>query len=141
MKVDHEGNDRLARLAPNSSNTECSSFLCAVVVGQVQSRRVPGAASPMELDVHLRTIILASMKTISVTSLKTHLSREIRKVQMGESIVVTDRQVPVAELIPFRSTGISVIAAKEPLKRLKIEHSIRINIDPHDLLMEDRQRR
>jgi antitoxin (DNA-binding transcriptional repressor) of toxin-antitoxin stability system len=40
------------------------------------------------------------MKTISVSQLKTHLSRELRKVGKGSSILVTDHDHPVAILSP-----------------------------------------
>ncbi len=38
------------------------------------------------------------MKTISVSQLKAHLSRELRKVEKGNSILITDHDHPVAIL-------------------------------------------
>ena len=46
-----------------------------------------------------------TMKTINVAELKAHLSQYLRKAQNGERIVVTDRQTPIAELVPLRRTG------------------------------------
>ena len=40
------------------------------------------------------------METISISSLKTHLSSELKKVQNGTRILVLDHKRPVAELIP-----------------------------------------
>lgn len=44
------------------------------------------------------------MKTLSVSHLKAHLSEELRYVQAGEEVVVTDRGRPVARLVPFTAT-------------------------------------
>ena len=41
------------------------------------------------------------MKITSVTDLKAHLSERLRQVQAGESLVVTDRNQPVALLQPL----------------------------------------
>jgi len=43
------------------------------------------------------------MKTTSVTDLKANLSARLRRVQAGESFLVTDRQQPVALLQPVPS--------------------------------------
>jgi prevent-host-death family protein len=42
-----------------------------------------------------------TMKTCSVSHLKAHLSEELRHVQAGEELVVTDRDRPVARLVPY----------------------------------------
>lgn len=41
------------------------------------------------------------MTTVSLSQLKTHLSRYIREVQRGGEVQVTDRGVPVARLAPI----------------------------------------
>lgn len=41
------------------------------------------------------------MKTISVSELKARLSENLRLVAEGEEVLVTDRGVPVARLVPL----------------------------------------
>lgn len=50
-----------------------------------------------ELD---RDLILDYMIS-TVSSLKAHLSENLRRVAMGETVVVTDRRKPVARIIPY----------------------------------------
>ena len=45
------------------------------------------------------------MKTIGVAQLKTHLSRYLDQVKAGGEVVVTERGVPVAKLVPLRGLG------------------------------------
>jgi prevent-host-death family protein len=45
------------------------------------------------------------MKTIGVAQLKTHLSRYLDQVKGGTEVVVTERGVPVAKLVPLRGPG------------------------------------
>ena len=42
------------------------------------------------------------MATVAVTELKAKLSRYLSRVKAGEEILVTDRNVPVARLVPVR---------------------------------------
>lgn len=41
------------------------------------------------------------MKTANISDLKQHLSARLQSVQAGETLVVTDRHVPVAMLAPL----------------------------------------
>lgn len=41
------------------------------------------------------------MKTVGVRQLKEHLSRYLKRVKSGESIIVTDRKKEVAVLVPY----------------------------------------
>ena len=41
------------------------------------------------------------MLTVNVTELKTHLSRYLEQVKSGAEIVITERGVPVAKLVPL----------------------------------------
>ena len=79
------------------------------------------------------------MDTISISSLKTHLSAELKKVQNGTRILVLDHKRPVAELIPtgteelFLSVAeqkyayhpVSPLTKKDPLHDLEKERSDR----------------
>jgi prevent-host-death family protein len=45
------------------------------------------------------------MKTTAVAKLKAHLSKYLRLVRAGEEILVTDRDVPVARIVPVGDLG------------------------------------
>ena len=42
------------------------------------------------------------MKTVNIGELKNHLSGYLQLVRKGEEIVIRDRNVPVARILPFR---------------------------------------
>ena len=44
------------------------------------------------------------MATVTITQAKTHLSSLIKKVRHGESILILDRNIPVARLEPLDGT-------------------------------------
>lgn len=51
------------------------------------------------------------MNTISIADLKTHLSAELKKVQAGAVITITDHKRPVAEIRPIaqrKNTGFEI---------------------------------
>ena len=55
------------------------------------------------------------MKSVNIQDAKTHLSRHLRRVKRGKTLVICDRNTPVAELRPLTSaTG-----AKRPLGALR----------------------
>lgn len=41
------------------------------------------------------------MKTVKIAELKNHLSTYITHVRQGEEVIVCDRKLPVAKLVPF----------------------------------------
>jgi antitoxin (DNA-binding transcriptional repressor) of toxin-antitoxin stability system len=80
------------------------------------------------------------MKYSSVSYLKAHLSAELKAVQAGETVVVMDRDHPVARLAPLEDEkGIEV---REPLRAFAFEQPVPIvsggSLAP---LFEDRGRR
>lgn len=44
------------------------------------------------------------METVNIHYCKTNLSRLLSRVELGEEIVISNRGVPIAKLIPFRSS-------------------------------------
>ena len=42
------------------------------------------------------------METVNIHQAKTHLSRLLSRVEHGEEIVISNRGIPVAKLVPFR---------------------------------------
>ncbi len=80
------------------------------------------------------------MKTINISTLKTHLSAELKKVRRGERLVVMDRDVPIAELIPYSTPERLVIRA--PLGKLRVPRQLKgTGLDPRVALQEDRESR
>jgi prevent-host-death family protein len=45
------------------------------------------------------------MKPVNIQQAKTHLSRYLKRVKNGESLVICDRNVPVAELRPLTESA------------------------------------
>ncbi len=60
------------------------------------------------------------MKAVKIAALKDTLSKTLRAVESGESIMVTDRSRPVAMLIPVESEdGVTVVARQRPFLSLR----------------------
>ena len=76
------------------------------------------------------------MKTIGVAELKAHLSRELRRVTQGESILVTDHSRPVAVLCPLPNGLPLVRQAASPLELPDVAPLIAS--DPLDFLAAER---
>ena len=62
------------------------------------------------------------MKTAAVARLKAELSRYLRLVKSGEEILVTERRVPVARLVPIDAGD----AADEGLRELERQWLLRL---------------
>ena len=79
------------------------------------------------------------MKTISVSQLKTHLSREIHKVEKGHSLLITDHDHPVAILTSVKDSEKKWNQiAEKPMNTFKRITTIQVKTDPLDLLREER---
>ena len=48
------------------------------------------------------------MKSATISRLKASLSEYLVKVRAGEELVVTDRGVPVAKIVPLKRTGLGI---------------------------------
>jgi len=81
------------------------------------------------------------MKTISVSQLKTHLSREIHNVEKGHSLLITDHDHPVAILTSIKDSEQKWLQiAEKPMNTFKLKSTIKVKTDPLDLLREERSR-
>jgi prevent-host-death family protein len=82
------------------------------------------------------------MKTMTISYFKAHISEQLRKVRKGTRIVISDRDTPVAEVLPYRlePAGITV---RGPLVTpfAALLSSLKIDHDPVECLLEDRGRR
>lgn len=45
------------------------------------------------------------METINIHQAKTNLSRLLSRVELGEEIIISNRGIPVAKLVPFRTSS------------------------------------
>ena len=80
------------------------------------------------------------MKRSSVSYLKAHLSAELKAVKAGETVVVVDRDHPVARLVPYDADkGIEV---REPLQAFAFGRPTPLlSGGSLEALLEDRGRR
>jgi prevent-host-death family protein len=53
------------------------------------------------------------MKTTAIANLKAQLSRYLRLVKTGEEILITERDVPVAKLVPVGDHGADVESLRD----------------------------
>lgn len=84
------------------------------------------------------------MKRVRIAELKDQLSRHLRAVEQGEEIEVTDRNRPIARIVPIPGEGgVEVVpAARSPralrARRPKPAHWA---VDSVELLLRDRHSR
>ena len=86
------------------------------------------------------------MKYVKVSTLKAHLSEYLAKVRRGETVIISDRDTPIARLVPYdpevenfrierpvskRRGGLRRVKGVRPLKK----------VDVVALLREDRDAR
>ncbi len=45
------------------------------------------------------------METVNIHYCKTNLSRLLSRVELGEEIIISNRGIPVAKLVPFRTSS------------------------------------
>lgn len=86
-----------------------------------------------------------AMKTVKIAELKNHLSEHLRAVEAGDEIVVTDRNRPIAKIIPHsrleRRLRISEPKRSFASVRDKRFPAAKWKIRSTDLLLEERQKR
>ncbi len=87
-----------------------------------------------------------TMKSVTVSELKAHLSAYLTEVRGGEVVVVCDRKTPIARLVPLEESHDALVIS-EPvggdIRELRDMKSIRLSkkLDDVKLLREDRDRR
>lgn len=80
------------------------------------------------------------MKTRNISYFKTHISQELKSVRSGESIIIVDRDIPVAEVTPFSEKP--ALPVRLPVKKLSFRNlSFTVIKDPLEMLMEERGNR
>ena len=78
------------------------------------------------------------MKSVRIATLKDQLSRHLRAVEKGASFVVTDRDRPVAQLVPIPTEdGFDLIPATRPFNARTFKPT-RKKVDSLALLLLER---
>jgi prevent-host-death family protein len=68
------------------------------------------------------------MRSVNVAKLKDRLSEYLRVARNGEEVIIRDRNLPVAKLVPFQAEGASeedlllVAAGKMRLAQKQLDH-------------------
>ena len=65
------------------------------------------------------------MKRVNIAELKNRLSRYLDHVRAGGTVVVLDRTVPVARIVPLHRTEAGADARDDHLRRLERQGAIR----------------
>lgn len=89
--------------------------------------------------------LYVAMKRVKIAELKNHLSVHLRAVEHGAEIEVTDRDRPIARIVPVRGGGpeVLVLPARRSFASIRGKRSrpARWPTSSTDLLLEERQGR
>ncbi len=82
------------------------------------------------------------MKHVQIAELKDHLSRHLRAVEAGDEVIVTDRQRPIARIVPVTppSPAVETTQPKRDFITVRDRHRPRVDlgIGSTSLLLEER---
>lgn len=86
------------------------------------------------------------MKTVRIADLKARLSEFLRLVRAGQSIIVMDRDTPIARVVPFKDSKPRLVSRKpergaKPLGKMPMPPPLRMKGDIVDLLLAERNNR
>jgi prevent-host-death family protein len=83
------------------------------------------------------------MKRVQIARLKDRLSEHVRAAERGEEFVVTDRDRPVARLVPAATVDLALIPAEVPFARVRDRRYPPTNwsVGAAELLAEERAER
>ncbi len=96
----------------------------------------------MSLDVEADMTEFGLMKTMTISYFKAHISEQLRRVRKGARIVISDRDTPIAEVVPYRPSPPALVVRPPLTTPFKLRRpSFRIEHDPLEYLLEDRQKR
>ncbi len=84
------------------------------------------------------------MKTVKIADLKARLSEHLRQVRRGRTLVVLDRDTPIARLVPYEEESATLTvrrpAGRSPtLQRVPLPPPLRIRVDVVEYLVAERQ--
>ena len=82
------------------------------------------------------------MKRVGVAELKDQLSKHLRAVEAGEEIEVTDRDRPIARIVPVEvgARGITILPPRRPFSEIRdrVYEPLDLSVDIVDILLEER---
>ena len=81
------------------------------------------------------------MSDVRIADLKARLSEHLRAVRNGATVVVLDRDTPVARIVPYVAQALEIRKARRRLRDLKLPPKPSRRTDSVALLVEDRRRR
>ncbi len=83
------------------------------------------------------------MRRVKIAELKDQLSRHLREVEQGAEVEVTDRDRPIARIVPVTNAAVVVHPPRRPFSSLRRKRyrPARWAVSSTDLLLEERQRR
>jgi prevent-host-death family protein len=82
------------------------------------------------------------MSDVRIADLKSRLSEHLRSVKNGGTVIVLDRETPIARIVPYAAAqSLEVRKAKRRLRDLKLPPKPSKRTDSVALLAEDRRRR
>ncbi len=81
------------------------------------------------------------METITISGFKAKISEQLRKVRAGASILIADRETPIALVSPIAEEPRARIRKPKVEKFAPLPPPSSIKYDPLDYLFEDREAR
>lgn len=85
-----------------------------------------------------------AMKGVQIADLKSHLSEHLRKVRAGRTVTVLDRSTPIARIVPYEESSLSLtvrppVSGTPLLKDIRLPPPLRLHRDVVAFLLEERQ--
>jgi prevent-host-death family protein len=81
------------------------------------------------------------MSNVGIAELKARLSEHLRSVRNGGTLIVLDRDTPIARIVPYATQPLEIRKAKRRLRDLKLPPKPAKRTDSVAVLLEDRHRR
>jgi prevent-host-death family protein len=82
------------------------------------------------------------MSKVGIADLKAHLSQHLRRVRAGHTLVVLDRDTPVAQIVPYEpASALEVRKATRTPQNLRLPPPARSPTDSLSVLLSDRASR
>ncbi len=79
------------------------------------------------------------MRSVRTSDFKAHLSEHLREVRQGATLIVLDRDRPVARVVPWSDPGELVVTpGKGTLSEIRLLPPLDLGADILDLLAEER---
>jgi prevent-host-death family protein len=84
------------------------------------------------------------MKSVKIADLKARLSEHLRQVRRGRTLIVLDRDTPIARLVPYEGESGSLTirrpAGRSPsLQGVPLPPPLRLSMDVVEYLVAERQ--